>query len=101
MGHYDKSIKNKLHKPSQHNKTLTGSNSGQVSGSGNSNIARSQQRYHLCNQPGHIAKYCKQSKTKEKESTGNSSQRDMTVNSQVTTTNPTEDNSDVYASSDP
>ena len=88
-GYYDKSTGDKSHIPSQYSKTLTGGNSGQVSGSGSSNTARPQQRWYLCNQPGHIAKYCKQSKTKEKKSTGNSSQRDMSVNSQVTTTNPT------------
>ena len=76
-GHYDKSTKDKSHKSSQHSKTLTGSNSGHVSGSGSSNTARYQQHCYLCNQPGYLAKYCKQSKTKE---------------SQVTT-NPTEANS--------
>ena len=49
----------------------------------------------------HITKYCKQSKIREKESTGNSSQKNTSVNSQVTTTNPTEDNSDECDSSDP
>ena len=48
-----------------------------MSGSGSSNTARPQLCCYLYNQPGHIAKYCKQSKTKEKESTGNSSQRDI------------------------
>ena len=76
-GYYDKSTGDKSHIPSQYSKTLTGGNSGQVSGSGSSITARPQQHCYLCNQPGHIAKYCKQSKTKEKESTGNSSQRDI------------------------
>jgi len=76
-GYYDKSTRDKSLKPSQHSKTLTGGNSGQVSGSGSSITARPQQHCYLCNQPGHIAKYCKQSKTKEKESTENSSQRDI------------------------
>ena len=88
-GYYDKSTRDKSHKPSQHSKTLTGGNGGQVSGSGSSNTDRPQQHCYLCNQPGHITKYCKQSKTKEKESTGNSSQKNTSVNSQVTTTNPT------------
>jgi len=98
-GHNDKSMKDKSHKPSQHSKISTDSNSGQVSASGSSNTARSQQHCYLCNQPGHIAKYCKQSKSKE--STGNSSQKNTSVNSQVTTTTPTADNTDVCTFSDP
>jgi len=83
-------MKDKSHKPSQLSKS---SNSVQVSASGSSNTARSQQHCNLCNQPGHTAKYCKQSKIKE--STGNSNQRNTSVNS------PTVDNTDVCTSSDP
>ena len=64
---------------------------------GGTNTARYQQHCYLHN---HITKYCRHSKTKEKESNGKSSQKNTSVNSQVTT-KPTEDNSDINHLSDP
>ena len=68
-GRYDdKSTKVKSFKPSQKSRMQTGGGS-QVN-SGNNGNPRYQQRYYLCNQLDHIAKYCKQSKSKETESSG-------------------------------
>ena len=85
----DRSTKDKSFKP----RTQTGGGS-QASSSGD---ARQQQRCYLCNQLGHIAKHCKQNKSKEKES---SSQKSGSVNSQVTT-KPSEKPSDVSGIADP
>ena len=74
----DKSTKDKPFKPSQNSRMQTGGGS-QVN-SGNNGNPRYQQRCYLCNQLGHIAKYCKQSKSKETESSGGSSQVTMTPN---------------------
>ena len=72
-GRYDdKSTKGKSFKPSQNSRMqIRGSSQTNSGSNGNS---RYQQRCYLCNQLGHIEKYCKQSKSKETESSGGSSQ---------------------------
>jgi len=77
--HNDKTTKDMLHKPNQHSRTPASSNSSQASSGVGNNTARCQQRCYLCNQLGHIATYCKQSKSKGKESTGNSNQKSTSV----------------------
>ena len=90
-GRYDdKSSKDKSFKPSQ-NSRMQARGSSQTNSGSNGNPTY-QQRCYLCNQLGHIAKYCKQSKSKETESSGGSSQ---------VTTRPNENGSTVRSPEDP
>jgi len=93
----DKFREEKSFKPSQSNRMQT-LGSSQLLSSGNATF---QQRCYLCDQLGHIAKYCKQSKSKEKESSGSSgSHKSTSVNSQVTT-KPSKNSSAINSPEDP